>query len=211
MRAGETHQIRWSPPEPRPGLAGAWDRFVGPGATPAEQGLALGFALLAGLGVCVYAWRAGLGWTPGQHALAGLLAFDLTGGVLTNATSSAKRWYHRPSETRRKHLGFIAVHAAQILLVAWGFRGMDWAYLGGVFGLLMLSAVLIVLTPLYLQRSVALLFACVGLLASLYVFSPTPGLEWFIPVLFIKLLVSHLLFEAPFTSPRQAAEEGDAP
>ena len=27
---------KWVPPEPRPGLAGAWDRFGGPGATRAE-------------------------------------------------------------------------------------------------------------------------------------------------------------------------------
>lgn len=36
------------PLTPRPGLIGQWEQLVGPGATPAENGLVLGTALLVG-------------------------------------------------------------------------------------------------------------------------------------------------------------------
>jgi hypothetical protein len=37
-----------------------------------------------------------------------------------------------------------------------------------------------------------------GLLIVMLLFAPSPGLEWFIPVFYLKLLVSHLVLEAPF-------------
>ena len=38
----ESRPIRWIPPEPRKGLAGVLDKFVGPGATRAEIVLQFG-------------------------------------------------------------------------------------------------------------------------------------------------------------------------
>lgn len=38
----------------------------------------------------------------------------------------------------------------------------------------------------------------VAIVMGLCVFAPTPGLEWFIPLLFLKLLISHLLREEPY-------------
>ena len=37
-----------------------------------------------------------------------------------------------------------------------------------------------------------------ALLINFYLLPPAPGLEWFLPVFFLKLLVSHLPKEAPF-------------
>lgn len=188
----------WHFPPPRNGLAGQWDRFVGPGATVAEQLIGLLPAAIAAVAIVFYAHGEKLNWTLIQYIVAALLAFDIVGGVTTNATSSAKRWYHRNTQTVAKHLGFIAIHIMQIFLVGWLFRDLDVAYIVGVYVYLMTAAVSIIFTPVRIQRSVALLLVCGAIIISLYAYSPTPGFEWFIPVLFLKLLVSHLTFEEPY-------------
>ncbi|MEM8556234.1 MAG: hypothetical protein AAGG50_00155 [Bacteroidota bacterium] len=190
--------VDWHAPVPRPGLAGGWDRFIGPGATPAEQALAVVPALIAAIVLPVYAAAQGLDWTTAQAVVAGLLAFDIVGGVVTNATSSAKRWYHRAGQGARQHLSFVALHVAQIGLVGWLFRDLDFAYIGVVYGALLAAAVLVLRVPRRLQRSVALLLTVAALPFGLYALAPTPGLEWFVPALFLKLLVSHLTAEEPY-------------
>jgi hypothetical protein len=172
---------------------------MGPGATDAEQWLELGAALLAGIGAGVYAFAVS-DWSLIQSLVTVLLAFDLAGGVVTNATSSAKRWYHRPGQGIRQHLGFTAVHALHLFLVAWLFLGGDWTYFAGTYAWLLAAALAIEFTPLYLKRPVALGLFVVSLTLSLYIFAAPPGLEWFLPVFYLKLLVSHLLPEAPFAA-----------
>lgn len=190
--------IDWDYPPPRPGFAGEIDRFMGPGTTPAEWLILGGFTLAGGLCAGLYAVWAELPWTPVQFAVAVLLALDLSGGIVTNATASAKRWYHRTGQGFRQHFGFVAVHVAHIFLVAWLFRGFDWAFFGLNSLYLLGAAVLILKTPLALQRPLALGLFATCLPFSQYAFAPTPGLEWFIPFLFLKLLVSHLLREEPY-------------
>ncbi len=190
--------IQWIPPEPRRGLPGEWDKFIGPGATRGENLLTLFTALLAGLALPLYAIFAGLGWTTIQLIVAGLIATDLAGGVVANAAGPAKAWYHRSGQGFRSHLGFTAVHVIEILPVALLFRGMDWVYLAGVYGYMLLAAVVALLVPLHLQRPVVLLLYAGALLLGSYVFPPVVGMEWFVPILFLKLLVGHLLKEAPF-------------
>lgn len=180
---------------PRTGLVGHWDRFIGPGATSAELLIAFLPALASAVLVPVYAYTLGVAWTPLQYAVAAFLAFDLVGGVLTNATNSAKRWYHRPGQTGRHHMTFVAVHLLHIVVFAWLFRNMDWSFVGIVSDTLLLSALLVLTVPRFLQRPVALLCMLAALALGLYGLSPTPGLEWFVPVLFLKLVVSHLVDE----------------
>jgi hypothetical protein len=194
--------IKWIPDEPRSGLMGAWDKFVGPGATRSEEWLQLvgGLFLAALLALLLYLRRDTLGWNGLQIAVVALLAFDIIGGIITNATSAAKRWYHRPGqEGWRTHLPFIAVHGIHLLLVSAFFRGMDWGYFLGLYGYLLFAAIVLLSTPLYLQRPMSLILFCAGILLGIYLFPPTPGLEWFIPFFYLKLLVSHLVKEAPFT------------
>jgi len=52
--------VDWTPPAPRQGWRGEWDKFVGPGQTRAEFWLILAPSLLAGLGAPLYAIFAGL-------------------------------------------------------------------------------------------------------------------------------------------------------
>lgn len=196
-----TH-IQWIPPEPRAGWLGLWDKFVGPGATSSEEWVQFigGVLLSTAVGFALFHQREALGWSMGQVALVGLLVLDLTGGIITNATAAAKRWYHRPGQHGiRAHMPFIAVHGLHLLAIAIFFREGDWVFFGALYGYLLAAALVIVISPLYLQRPISLILLCGGLLIGMYAFVPTSGLEWFVPFFYLKLLVSHLVKEAPFT------------
>jgi hypothetical protein len=192
-------QLWPEPPALRSGLAGEWDRFIGPGATRAELGLILGSALVGAAAVAAYALWKNLPWSPIQIAAAALLALDLVGGVVANATTAAKRWYHRPGRGFRQHLGFVVLHVHPFL-VAWLFRDDNWTFGFLIYGYLLLATLLILAAPLYLQRPVAMALTLVGLVIGLVAFPPTPGMAWFVPVFYLKLLVSHLLKEWPYAS-----------
>lgn len=185
-------------PEPRPGLDGLWDRLVGPGTTPAEAHWQFwgGMGLTAVLVYVMFTHQPALAWSGWQWAVAVLLAFDLSGGILTNSTASAKRWYHREGVTAVYHFSFVAFHLLEILLVVWLFRAWDWRYFAVVSGYLLGAAFLILRTPFVLQRTAAFLALAGGILLHQYFLTPTPGLEWFVPFLYFKLLVSHLLKES---------------
>jgi hypothetical protein len=190
--------INWEYPRPRKGLAGALDKFIGPGATPAELWLQIVTAVLAGLAAPAYAILKGLDWNIPQLTVAGLFAADLAGGIVTNATSAAKRWYHRAGQGALQHFVFVAAHIGHIFVVAWLFRSMDWLFFGVASSYLLIASVIILGAPQYLRRPIAFLLYAVSLLVSMYALSPTPGLEWFLPFFYLKLLVSHLLREEPY-------------
>jgi hypothetical protein len=191
-------QDHWKYPEPAPGVVGAFDRFFGPGSTRAELALSIGAGLAAALALVLYAQTKGLGWNTPQTLIAIFLSADLTGGVVANATTAAKRWYHRKGQGFKQLFGFVAMHGVHPALVAWFFRDLDWLYFLVMYGYLLLAALLILRVKLYLQRPVALLLFCGAILLNQYAFTSTPGLEWFVPVLFLKLIVSHLLREEPY-------------
>ncbi len=185
-------------PEPRRGLAGEWDKFIGPGATTAENGLILGSFLL---GLAIIAWRSltlGLDWTGWQWAVAVLVGADILAGAVANSTTAAKRWYHRPGHTARNRLTFVAIHAVHPVLLALVFPEMTWTAVAISYGTLLIAAVLIESVPAYLQRPVAVLLYIVALLLSLYVLPIIPALEWVFPVFYLKLLIAHLVRETPW-------------
>ena len=138
-----------------------------------------------------------------------LLGVDLIGGVVTNSTSAAKRWYHRDGQGFKEHMTFIAIHAMQIATVAVGYVVVDdghnyswnsWSYFGCVYGTLLVASWTVLTVPLYLQRPVAMSMVAASLPGSrlLLLSDATPGLDWFIPLLFLKLLVAHLTYETSF-------------
>ena len=120
-------------------MAGAWDKFIGPGATNAE----LWLELLGALGLTTvltainFTKRANLNWTIGQWLVFCLFAFDLSGGIITNATAAAKRWYHRAGQRFSHHFSFVVVHGLHLAAVAWLFREGDWLYFAVYFGYLL--------------------------------------------------------------------------
>lgn len=197
--------INWNYSSPRPGLKGWLDRLTGPEATTSELLVQFIPAIVVALAAPIYVHKLPVDWTPLQLGLIVFFGFDLVGGTLTNATSSAKRWFHRPEQTWQNHLGFVGIHIVHILLVAILFRGSDWNFFLIVSSYLMGSSILILQTPLYLQRPVGFGLFGLSLFGNCYLFSPTVGLEWFLPLFFLKLLVSHLLREIPY-SPNESSE-----
>jgi hypothetical protein len=199
-------KINWQYPAPRVGWLNEFDKFFGPGTTRTELWLALGAATLAAFALVLYSLTNNLNWTAIQYIIAIILTLDIVGGVVTNATSSAKRWYHRPEQGVRQHMTFVAIHALQLLLVVLFFRANDWGYFVITYGYLLAASLLVICLPLYLQRPVAMLALCGGFVINTYMLVPTPGLEWFLPVFYLKLLVCHLLREEPYRPLNETAD-----
>jgi hypothetical protein len=182
-------------PTPRSGLAGEWDKFIGPGATIAENGL---IVAAFGLGLAVIAWRAltlNLAWTPWQWLVALLVGADILAGAVANSTSAAKRWYHRPGQTPRNHLVFVAIHAVHLVLLAIAFQEVTWTTVAISYGYLLIAAMVVAFVPGYLQRPVAVLAYGSAVLLSIYGLPIVPGLEWVFVVFYFKLLVAHMVRE----------------
>ncbi len=178
-------------PQPRQGLLGAWDKFVGPGMTVGETLLIFGAS--AGGAALSSFHLFQLDRSLLQILLGALMAFDVIGGAVCNCTETTKRWFHRPGLSAYDQLGFIAVHVFHIGLVAVFFcgRSIDIVYFGLTSCWLLISAGITVFSPDRLKLPVAVSCFLVSLVLAFYVLTPTPGLEWFIPVLFVKLLIGH--------------------
>ncbi|ATG42684.1 hypothetical protein PhaeoP18_00708 [Phaeobacter piscinae] len=191
-------RIDWTLPDKRAGFWGFIDTLIGPGATKAEKNLQLYPPFIFAAGVIVFGLYQNADWNVWQYILVSLMAVDMVGGAITNSTSAAKRWFFREGEGFKAHMTFIAIHLIQITLFSWAFLGFDLGWIAMVYGFTLASCAAILLTPLYLQRPFAALIYCIALLLSLYVFENPEHLEWFLPILFFKLLVSHTLREAPY-------------
>ncbi|CAB9514316.1 expressed unknown protein [Seminavis robusta] len=211
------HTTRSTPPAPREGFfLNQLDTFIGPGATTAEIFLQFGASFVIGL-LCFWikydndATEVSTNWK--HNAIVIGLGMDMIGGVVTNSTSAAKRWYHRPGQNFSQHMTFIAIHAMQIGTVAFLFcpqKDQQWFYFAAVYGCLLVSSTIVHSVPLYLQRPMAMSLVATAIPMSMSKVLPeTPGMEWFIPLLFLKLLVSHLTPETSF-QPGEAWHEENA-
>jgi len=191
-------KIDWKYPEPRKGFAGSLDKFIGPGATKAELVIQILVPLVALIVSIVYAITLRVDWNIAQYIVCALLAGDLVGGIITNATSTAKRWYHRNGQGFLDHYKFVATHLCHLTLVSWLFLSFDllWVVYSGAF--LLIASACILKSPVYLQRPVSLTFYGIALVLSLYLLANPEGLEWFLPLFYLKLLVSHLPYEEPY-------------
>ena len=178
-------------PQPRKGILGSWDRFVGPGMTVGENLLVLGSTAIGGLFVAFQLAALHFDWL---HVLLGaLIGADVIGGAVCNMTATTKFWYHRREQASKNLFGFIALHILHITAVAWAFRGdgFDIIY-AFVLGSWLLGSATVVMSASRLLRSpIAALLYVVTLGISLYWLGPTSGMEWFVPLLFVKLLIGH--------------------
>lgn len=191
-------KIEWSTPPLRRGFNANIDKLIGPGATAAEKYLQSIVPLLAAgvLLACVYLGQ--WDWQVWQVIIAVILTVDIVGGIITNATSTAKLWFHRTGQGLWQHMQFISIHFAQLALFSWAFLQFDiqWILVAG--GYMLLASMAILLTNLYLQRPVALIFYASSIVLSSYYLTVPAGLEWFLPLFYLKLLISHLLREEPY-------------
>lgn len=200
-------RIEWEIPPTPPGWRGELQRLLGPGKSKAE-----GTVELIGGGVCVallgcLAWRTGAyqDWSPVQAVLITLVALDLVGGVLRNSTNAAKRWYHRPAPgAARARLVFVSTHILHLAAVAFVILDDAWPWLLANASLLLACTVLIELVPLYVKRPTAMAVYLAALLVNLALFELPAALAWLAPVFFLKLLVCHLVPEAPLAARRTA-------
>jgi len=87
---GHIMHISWDLPAFRPGFWGIIDKFIGPGATTAEKNIQLFLPFLFSAGVVAIGLYSEFNWSVVQYVIIALLAGDMVGGVVTNATSAAK-------------------------------------------------------------------------------------------------------------------------
>jgi hypothetical protein len=185
--------------------SGKTDATTGTGAEQSERFLAYGFGFVLPL-FYAYLYSSGkLDWEWWQYILAAIIGMDLGAGVVANALNSCKRFYHTPlkvDEPRyvgylKQPLLFTSLHIYPLILAA-VYPDGTWLY--GIFwyALLVLSAWLVVKSPLYLSRPVAYGILLLAILTNYYLIQPPLGFEWLVPVLFIKIILAHLVREEPY-------------
>jgi hypothetical protein len=185
--------------------SGKPDGYFGTGATVIEQTTVWVFGLIGTAILGWTAWTHSMPWTWWQYGIAGLLALDVLGGVVANALNSCKRYYHAPFQPEesgfnafaKNHMAFTALHVHP-LLAGLLFGNMNWGY--GVFWYvtLLIAALIVLQTPLYLRRPVALGLIMTAILLNLYIIHPVVGFEWLAPALFLKIVYGHLVREEPY-------------
>ncbi|MFI6538390.1 hypothetical protein ACIBHY_38465 [Nonomuraea sp. NPDC050547] len=164
------------------------DRLIAPGATPRDRAVVYTSAVAGTVLATALAYGAGLSALP--LVLIAIVAFDLYGGAAVNATTAAKRHFHRPGRTWRHHVGFVAIHV-QPFLLALVVPGFTWTAAAVVYALALGGAVITVSVPSDVRRPVA--FGCTALAIGLALPLAIPAaIGWLVPVLFVKLLLAHL-------------------
>ncbi len=168
---------------------------MGPGKTRAESAVEYTGGVVCVLLLGTYCWTALSGRSIAEVVALAVIACDLVGGVLTNATNSAKRWYHR-TRSARGRLTFVAVHTLHIAVVGFLLLG-DPAWFVANTLLLLGSALLIEAVPAALRRPVAMAAYMTVFLINLIALPVPALLAWFIPLFYLKLLICHLIPEVP--------------
>lgn len=181
------------------------DFSSGTGAEPAEKALGLAAAFVVPVFVAFLLWRGAVQWTWPETIVALALAFDIGGGLVSNALNSCKRFYHTPPKPQEGRAGkllkhpmlFTVLHIHPIAVGLLHGSG-NWLYGGVWYALLLVSATVVLLTPLYLQRPAAMLTILVSILLNFYAIPPVAGFEWLMPLLFVKIVYGHLVREEPY-------------
>lgn len=141
------------------------------------------------------------GW---KIALLAFFAFDIAGGAVANMLNSCKRFYHtdlQPGEGLSARLAknpmlFTAIHMHPIIIAYF----LNGHLLNAViwYALLLVSVTTLLVMPLYLRRAAATGLTVLALLSDQLLLPLGDGLEWFIPCLFIKMVLGHAVQEEPY-------------
>lgn len=198
-----TSVIDWNLPDIRSGYRGLLDRTFGPGYTRAEFYLQTLIPVISAVAVPTLASAIHVPWTLAQQLVAAILALDGVGGVITNSTSSAKRWFHREAIKPRQHLAFTTSHLLHFALVAWLFADQSLIWFLGASAYLLIAAPLVIHAPLHIQRPLSAALVTLGILFSVLALPEIAGMQWVLPVFYMKLLGAHLTREEPY---RQACD-----
>ncbi|MFJ4703828.1 hypothetical protein ACIP6I_03055 [Streptomyces anulatus] len=166
--------------------------LVAPDAERGERIICYAGALAGTVFATALALRAPYAW-PALTVIA-VVAFDLFGGTVVNATRSAKRRFHRPGRSRLHHFAFVAAHV-QPFALALLVPGFGWISAGVVYALTLAGAACVLIAPADLRQPVAFAVAALAITAATTSVAVPGELAWFAPVLVIKLLLAHLLPE----------------
>lgn len=166
--------------------------LVAPRATAAERFVAYVAGIGGASGALALALATGDDVSRLALVVVAVLGFDLFGGAVANATDSARRWWHRAGRGPRQHLGFVAAHVHPFLVAAL-FEGFTWAYAGIVYGMVLLSAAVVTLSPAHVRRPIAFGVTTTVITIAVSVLDIPAHLAWFAPVLSVKLVLAHLL------------------
>ncbi len=194
----QTAPISWT-------YSGGIDPLCGTGATAAERVLAYGMATVFTAIILIADRNRDVPLAEGwQIALLAFFAFDIAGGAVANMLNSCKRFYHthvQPGEgmsTRlvKNPMLFTAIHVHPII-IAYFLNGnvlnaTIW------YALLLVGVVTVMVLPLYLRRAAATSLIVLALLGNQLLLPLGDGLEWFIPCLFIKMVLGHAVQEEPY-------------
>ncbi|WP_411083071.1 hypothetical protein [Streptomyces sp. cmx-18-6] len=174
--------------------AGRWldARLVAPEAERGERIVCYAAAAGGAVFAVALALRSHYAWLP--LVVVAVVAFDLFGGTVVNATRSAKRRFHRPGRTSRHHFAFVAAHV-QPFALALLVPGFGWGPAGVVYVLTLVGAAVTLAVPSDLRRPVAFAVSALVIAAVTTSLTVPQELAWFAPVLVIKLLLAHLLPE----------------
>ncbi|MDJ0859601.1 MAG: hypothetical protein QNI90_15200 [Dinoroseobacter sp.] len=194
----ERAQIQWN-------YTGPTDALVGSGASSAERLMGYGgAALLTVLLTCFAYLNDAPVTTWWQWAVLVFFAYDIGGGAVANMLNSCKRFYHsppKPAEGRIVRAAkdvrvFTAIHIHPIVAAA--LLGGSVANAVIWYVLLQLAVWTVLLAPLYLRRPLATLLTISALIVESNLLPLGPGLEWFLPCLFIKMVMGHAVQEEPY-------------
>lgn len=173
--------------EPRPGLPGLWDRYLGPDAKALDR-LRVAAAALGGLILGLTTVPAPLA----ERVLLGLLTGELCAGLMAALNSAGKAWIHRPTRRRQRLLLFVALQTIPLAIFIWLFREQDLQLLASAIALLFVGSAAVVSIPSAWQRAIGL----VGLLGVLFILQHFHGqatsAAWFLPLFYTRTFVAHL-------------------
>jgi hypothetical protein len=198
--------VDWEVPPTPDGPAGRLERFMGPGKSRAESAVEIGGGVLCAGLLAAGLWSPAAdgvreSWSTVQLVVVALAGLDLIGGILTNATNAAKRWYHRQAaHARRSRLVFVGAHLLHLAVVGTVVLEGDAGWALGNAGLLLGGAAAVEFAPVHLKRPVAVGLWTAAVLVNLFWLTVPLALMWFAPLFFLKLLVCHLVPEAPLRS-----------
>jgi len=181
------------------------DLTVGRGATAAERFLVYATSCVAGLAYLLLWYVDAYPWAWWQYAVCGCFAFDIVGGVIANVTNSGKRFFHTASKDSDpgivrflksgNNFAYLHVHTVVLALLipeASLVAGVTW-YAG-----LVISVLAVTSAPLYLQRPTAFLFIVLAIVVHSYFLPLGDGLEWVVPLIFVKIVYGHTVQEEPY-------------
>ncbi len=127
------------------------------------------------------------------------------GGLVSTSLNSGKRFYDSPIKLEEKGVAkfmktlpcYIGMHVHP-LIVGLLYDNMNWQYALSWYFIFILSVIILYKTPLYLKRPVSRFITMISILINIFIIPPVKGFEWFIPILFIKIICGHLVTEEPY-------------